>query len=134
MFWTRPSLPELSAPRPPFGHVFCDVAIGGKGIEGKKSSCMWAPGGGGSSCLPRVLPETKILTFKAQTFEIHQEKCFELGWVVGVFFFKGKIASLIKEIVWFLWPVLLRKLGSAKFPWTVRGCWAQGHCRLRTKL
>lgn len=97
----------------------------------------WLPGEGQgkareTSASPGVLSETKILRLKDRPLK-YIEKCSELGWVV-VGFLKGKIASLIKEIVWFFWPVLLRKLGNGTFPWTVSEYGAQGYCGLRTQL
>lgn len=101
--------------------AFCKVATRGREGEGE-----------GNKCLPWGVvwdkdPQTKDRPLK------YIEKCSELGWVV-VGFLKGKIASLIKEIVWFFWPVLLRKRGNGTFPWTVSGYGAQGYCGLRTQL
>lgn len=60
---------------------------------------MWhqAPGVEGLTASPWVFSETKILRFEDRPLK-YIEKCSELGWVV-VGFLKGKIASLIKEIV-----------------------------------
>lgn len=76
----------------------CDVSSRYLGVEGLIAS-------------PGVLPETKILRSKVQTFEMHLEKCFELGWL----FKKDKIAKSIKEIVFFV-ACSFKKVGHWEVP------------------
>lgn len=73
-----------------------------------------APGVEGLTASPGVFSETKILRFKDRPLQ-YIEKCSELGWVV-VGFLKGKLVSLIKEIVCFFWPVFFKKVGQWKVP------------------